>query len=72
MTPIEDTSETKLTGGKIFWDSSAWFTVLGASQSTTLERSSENFGEGWDLNPGTLGEKLERYLCAMQWQDGNR
>ena len=38
----------------------------GLSQSTTLKRSSEKFREWWDSNPGPLGQKRERYLCAMQ------
>ena len=40
--------------------------LVGASQSTALERSSEKLRECWNLNPGLLGKKRKRYLCAMQ------
>ena len=41
-------------------------TILsGRSRSTALENPTDNVWEHRDLNPGLLGEKRERYLCAM-------
>ena len=41
-------------------------TVLsGRSQSTTLENPTDKFRERRNSNRGLLGEKRERYLCAM-------
>ena len=41
-------------------------TILsGRSQSATLENPTDKFQEHRDSNPGLLGEKRERYLCAM-------
>ena len=31
----------------------------------TMQAIKRNGGASWDLNPGLLGEKRERYLCAM-------
>ena len=38
---------------------------MGSMPFTVHKLSSKEERGSWDLNPGLLGEKCERYLCAM-------